>query len=90
MKTPMKSVDAWWKAYCDAARRQVTCRVPTKRNRLCICFVLLDYLRAHVSSGLTVTVTLHDVRPQGESYSVRAERVSAEIKSRWTGSEASS
>ena len=53
-------------------------------------FVLLDYLRAHVSSGLTVTVTIHDVRPQGESYFVRAERISAEIKSRWTGSEASS
>ena len=51
---------------------------------MCICFVLLGYLRAHVSSGLTVTVTIHDVRPQGESYSVRAERVSAEIKSRWT------
>ena len=47
-------------------------------------FVMLDYLCAYVSSGLVVTVTLYDVRPQGESYSVRAERVSAEIKSRRT------
>ena len=49
--------------------------------------VLVCYARLSVRicvSGLVVTVTLYDVRPQGENYSVRAERVSAEIKSRRT------